>query len=205
MKYAIFDVDGNPLSFYDSIINKTIPNNAEYISDADYDLYNQHNKYLKGSEGKPIKKIIKTTPESALKKYKNIYETNIYGRPLNKDDTELDTLKLKKIKELKEKFRSFLSWNIGDLGNNTTDILKILVMESCINNGHITDENIITRYNVLCERLLLNYGGAESIMDTLEENENYFQNYFFNNYYNIKNKILKAETTEEIYNINIDL
>lgn len=130
-------------------------------------------------------------------------EFEIYGKILT-TESEIEKAKLARIRFLKLKMRDQLAANIGDDPDNTTDVLKAIVMSYAVSSGVITDTTIKTRLDNYINQLLAGYGGPSAIMDTLEFDLFHIGNHVISKYFVAKNKINSALTEEEIMQIDID-
>ncbi len=124
-------------------------------------------------------------------------QIELYGQLLTGDETELDLAKLARIQYLKTKMRPRLSAQIGDYGDNITDVTRALVLGEAIRIGIVTDIDTITLYNQYIDFMLQAYGGAEEILKILGENTNSLSNHLVNGYYSAKQQIMAVTEDDE--------
>jgi hypothetical protein len=129
-------------------------------------------------------------------------ELKIYGKFLDGTETELEKFKLLKILFIKKKMREFLSSEIGDSPDNITDVLRVVIFSQAIQNGTITDSNMIERFNNYINTMLIGYGGGEEILNVLENNIQHIAYHVNNKYFVAKNQILSANTIDDILKID---
>ena len=129
-------------------------------------------------------------------------ELKIYGKFLDGTETELDKFKLLKILFIKKKMREFLSSEIGDSPDNITDVLRAVIFSHAIQNGTITDSNMIERFNNYINAMLIGYGGEEEILNVLENNIQHIAYHVNDKYFVTKNQILSANTIDDILKID---
>lgn len=131
-------------------------------------------------------------------------QLSTYGRILSGDEDELTLAKLERISYLKNKMRKFLEWDMGDFGDNITDILRCVVLAEAIRSGLVDDTNVIQRFNEYIGEMLVGYGGAEAIMMILEKNISFLKLWLVSEYYTAKMSILSCETVDDVRAIDID-
>jgi len=124
-------------------------------------------------------------------------QIELYGQLLTGDETELDLAKLARIQYLKTKMRPRLAAQIGDYGDNITDVTRALVLGEAIRIGIVTDIDTITLYNQYIDFMLQAYGGAEAILKVLGENANSLSNHLVNGYYSAKQQIMAVTEDDE--------
>ena len=120
-------------------------------------------------------------------------EFDLYGKILTGAETELELVQLMRTQYLKTKMRAKMLLELGDKDDNIADLTKALVLGVAINNDTVTDATLISRYQVYLDNMLAGYGGASTIMDTLEYALSIISDHVATGYYVAKTQIM-AET-----------
>lgn len=78
-----------------------------------------------------------------------------------------DKVAIEQATQAKNTLRILLAQVIGDYGDNITDTVRTIVLNRNIENGTITDPNIVKDFDQYCKDMLDMYGGPQAIMDVL--------------------------------------
>lgn len=133
-----------------------------------------------------------------------VEEFALYGRFLDGTETELQKAKLARARFLKLKMRARLAAEIGDPPDNITDTLRAVLITYAVGKGLVTDAALIQRLDTYAEQAIAGYGGAEGIMDVLEDGLDSVGRLVVGGYFAAKARIEEAETEEEVMGIDLD-
>lgn len=133
-----------------------------------------------------------------------LHQIEVYGQVLSGSETELEKAKLARKAYLKQKMRTPLAWDIGDYGDNITDLTRAHVLGEAIRIGLVTDQGVIDAYNGYISNLLTAYGGAEAIMQVLGSNLESLSKWLVSGYYVAVMAINAAETIEDVDLVDIE-
>lgn len=125
------------------------------------------------------------------------HQIELYGQLLTGGETELDRAKLARVQYLKTKMRPRLAAQIGDYGDNITDVMRALVLGESIRVGLVTDQEIISGYSQYISYMLRAYGGAEAILSVLGDNASSLSSHLVDGYYAAKQKIMAVSEDDE--------
>lgn len=132
------------------------------------------------------------------------YESALYGKPVvDEGYSELEKLKLQRIRALKAEARMWLRWEIGDYGDNITDAVRAIVLARCIEMGHETDPAIIEGFNEYCKAMYAGYGGGKAILETLISVAESFAKHIAQRYYVAKVQVKNAKDLNGIKNVEL--
>lgn len=130
-------------------------------------------------------------------------EFSYYGKNLNGTETGLEKAQFARIKYLKDKMRRQMLPNLGDTDDNIADLTRAIALGLAIQNGSVTDEDIISRYNIYLNDTLASYGGADAIITILEDDKEHIANYVVSGYYVAKQEVLACESIEDVNKIDL--
>jgi len=123
-------------------------------------------------------------------------EFDIYGQQLTGDETQLEREKLRRVQYLKNKMRTRLTLELGDDQDTIADLTRAVVLGLGIAKGTVTDQTVIDRYNLYLQDMLDGYGGAEAIMDVLEDKKTAIEQHVVMGYYLAKQDILAVQESD---------
>ena len=134
----------------------------------------------------------------------SVEEFALYGTILDGTETELQKARLARARFLKLKMRDRLAAEIGDPPDNITDTLRAVLITYAVAKGLITDAAVIKRLDAYVEQAIAGYGGADGIMDALEDGLDSVGRLVVGGYFVAKARIEAAETEEEIMGVDLD-
>jgi hypothetical protein len=121
----------------------------------------------------------------------------------NYETYALPLVKRSKIGALKCQMRSPLSEEIGDLGDNITDLTRALILGECIRFGIVTDEEIIKKFAEYCKNMLEGFGGEKAIIEVLNSGLIALSQWVIGRFYPAKEKVVAAQTIKEVEEITL--
>jgi hypothetical protein len=121
-----------------------------------------------------------------------------YGKITTGEESELDLLKLSKIKYLKQKMRTILEAQIGDTPDNLADAIRAIVLGEAIRIGLVTDKDTIEKHSQYIKTMLEGYGGGAAIADILLSIVNPVYQQVVMEYFSAKQAVLLAETEFDV-------
>ena len=131
-------------------------------------------------------------------------QLEIYGQVLDGKEPNLEKDKLLRIQYLKTKLRRLLDYvPIGDTKDLLTDLTKGTILGWAIQQGIVTDQKVIDRFNAAVAAQLEFYGGAEFIVGMLEDNARKLSP-LMAKYYEAKSNILTAKDSDDLVDIDIE-
>jgi hypothetical protein len=130
-------------------------------------------------------------------------EVELYGHLLTGEETSLRLAKDARRKYLKAKFRPSLEAVIGDYGDNITDVCRAVVLGEAIRLGIVKDEKLIARHTAYITAMLTGYGGAESVIATLEQAQSGLNQHLVAGYYKAVQDIEAAKTEDDVRMVDL--
>lgn len=122
--------------------------------------------------------------------------TKLTDEIISKDETLMEKKKSAYIAYQKQAMRDALAGAIGDYGDNIADVTRALVLSEYIRSG-VADKEIVDGYRSYCSAMVEMYGGAQAILDVLNEDLQGLQKYLAP-YYDIKDSAIKANNAEAV-------
>lgn len=123
---------------------------------------------------------------------------------LDGTESELDKVKLARIRYLKEKMRAMLAAEIGDTPDNLADGIRAIVLGEAIRMGLVTDQAVVAKHTQYIQAMLNGYGGGGAIADVLVGNLTPIYEQIVMGYFVAKSNIIAAEAEDDVRMIDID-
>jgi hypothetical protein len=132
------------------------------------------------------------------------HEIEVFGKILTGSETTIELARMARKFYLKKKMRIPLAREIGDYGDNITDLTRALVLGEGIKIGLVTDQAVVDGYYAYIKTVLTGYGSPTQILGVLRKTMDGLLTHLIGKYYAAKKAIDAAETEEDINKVDID-